>query len=195
MDKGQEYVNKYKQLAVDTTSGTGLFPSVMLAQGILESRSGESELAKKYHNHFGIKADKSWTGKKVNFKTREVISGQSQVIGDYFRVYKNDKEGFKDRVKFLLENPRYRKAGVFSARTPIEQIEKLKLGGYATDPLYVGKLSSVFRKQNLSVVDFIKAHPKTIIIGIITLLLLGTTVVYYLVNRKKIEVPITPTIA
>jgi flagellum-specific peptidoglycan hydrolase FlgJ len=187
MDERQEYIDKYKQLAVDTTSKTGLFPSVMLSQGIVESRNGKSELSQKYHNHFGIKADKSWTGKKVNLATREVLSGQSQVIGDYFRVYKNDKEGFRDRVKFLLENTRYQKAGVFSAKTPLEQIERLKSAGYATDPQYVEIVDSVLRKENLGVVDFIKAHPVVTALGFLTFGLAVTTTIYWYVNRKKID--------
>lgn len=152
----QQYIDKNKQLAVNATAGTGLFPSVLMAQAIVESNNGNSELARVYHNHFGIKADSSWKGKKVNFKTREVFDGKDVVIGDFFRVYSSDAEGFKDRTKFLKSNPRYTKAGVFSAKTPEAQIEALKKAGYATDPLYVTLLTSILNKYKLSVIDTLK---------------------------------------
>jgi len=151
-----EYINSYKDLAVLTTAGTGLFPSVMLAQAIVESNNGNSVLAKKYNNHFGIKANSSWSGKKVNLNTREVISGNDITIGAYFRVYDTVEQSYIDRVNFLRVNPRYQTAGVFSATTPLEQLEALQRAGYATDPRYASTLNQVLTGNNLSVLDQIK---------------------------------------
>lgn len=154
----QEYIKKYCQLAINATQGTGLFPSVMIAQGIVESNNGNSTLSSLYNNHFGIKADSSWTGKKVSLQTREVFDGKSVMIGDFFRVYNTVEEGFEDRIQFLKRNKRYTTFGVFNARTPLEQIEALKNAKYATDPLYVTILNQVLVKNNLAQYDTIKTE-------------------------------------
>ena len=184
----EEYIDRYKDEAISATRGTGLFPSVLMTQGIVESNNGNSLLASKYNNHFGIKADSSWKGEKVNMQTREVFSGNSVVIGDYFRVYKTAEEGFRDRTNFLLSNPRYRAAGVFNAKTPEEQIEALKRAGYATDPAYVSILTSVLHRYNLSALDkaieYAKKNPLTVIAGF-TLLLIAVIALYIELYQNK----------
>lgn len=154
----QEYIQKFRDVVNGAVKGTGLFPSVMMAQAILESSDkhgvpGNSSLARLYNNHFGIKADKTWTGKKVNLKTREVFDGKDVIIGDYFRVYEEPIQSFKDRVAFLQRFKRYEKAGVFAAKTPGEQAEALLRAGYATDPNYAIILKSLIRKLNLEELD------------------------------------------
>lgn len=154
----QEYIQKFRNVVMDAVKGTGLFPSVMMAQAILESSDkhgvpGNSTLARIHNNHFGIKADKAWLGPKVNLKTREVFDGKEVVIGDYFRVYEDVTQSFRDRVTFLQRNKRYEKAGVFSAKTPGEQAEALLRAGYATDPNYAIILKSLIRKLNLEELD------------------------------------------
>lgn len=186
----EEYIQKYKLLAVEVTEGTGLYPSVMLAQAIVESGNGNSELASKYNNHFGIKADSSWTGEKVNLKTREVISGQDVVIGDYFRVYDKVEDSYRDRVKFLQDNPRYTNAGVFNSATPYDQLQALQRAGYATDPQYAEIINSILTKYQLTTLDMIKLNAKKalskiqdnpVIAGIIVLLFI---VLIYLLIKK-----------
>ena len=154
----QEYIEQFKNVVLEAVKGTGLFPSLMMAQAILESSDvkgvpGNSTLARVYNNHFGIKADKNWTGKKVNLITREVFEGKSVILGDYFRVYDEAAHSFKDRIQFLKKNSRYAKAGVFSAKTPDEQAQALKDAGYATDPNYATILSSLIKKLNLLELD------------------------------------------
>ena len=178
-----EYISKYKNLAIDTTNGTGLFPSVMLAQGIVESNNGNSLLASKHHNHFGIKADKNWKGKRINSKTKEYVKGSAININDDFRSYGSDREGFKDRVKFLTSNPRYKSAGVFNAKTPKAQIEALKKAGYATDPKYVDIIQGVLDHEKLGILDTIKRHPLRTK-AIIVLLLAGAGYFGYKYYKK-----------
>jgi flagellum-specific peptidoglycan hydrolase FlgJ len=154
----QEYIEKYKTIVIESVKGTGLFASLMMAQAILESSDkngipGNSTLAKLYNNHFGIKADKSWQGKKINLKTREVLDGNEVMIGDYFRVYDNPEQSFKDRIQFLKRNTRYSKAGVFVALSPKEQAQALKAAGYATDPNYPAILTALITRHNLSELD------------------------------------------
>ena len=64
-EKAVAYINKYKDLAIEEMRRTGVPASITLAQGILESQSGESDLAKGSNNHFGIKCKTEWTGPKT----------------------------------------------------------------------------------------------------------------------------------
>lgn len=158
----QEYIDKFKNIVIDSVKGTGLFPSVMMAQAILESSNkygvpGSTVLAKDYNNHFGVKADSSWKGKKVNLQTREVYNGKNVMIGDFFRVYNNPADSFKDRNEFLLRNSNYHRAGVFLATTPEMQAEALQKAGYATDPKYANVLKALIKMYNLKALDEIAA--------------------------------------
>jgi flagellum-specific peptidoglycan hydrolase FlgJ len=148
-----QYVERYWKDAVQACQGTRLFPSVMLAQGILESGNGNSSLSRLYHNHFGIKKGTGWKGKVVNLKTREVFDGKSTTIVDGFRVYDTSEQGFRDRNEFLSRNPRYTKAGVFAAKSAEEQTNALAKAGYATDPDYAKKLNSIIHANNLKQYD------------------------------------------
>ncbi len=154
----QDYILKYKNVVCDAVNGTGLFASVMMAQAILESSDqygipGNSSLARMYNNHFGIKADRRWTGKKVNLKTREVFDGKEEYRKEYFRVYDDPQQSFYDRVQFLLKNKRYALAGVFTSRTAEEQADALQKAGYATDPQYAAILKKLITNLKLSGLD------------------------------------------
>jgi len=153
MTERQEYIKTFSDVAIKAAKGTGLFPSLFLAQAILESANGKSLLASKYNNHFGIKASKGWTGKVIGINTREVINGQDVYVKANFRWYDNPLDSFSDRAKFLLQNPRYKNAGVFTAKTPEQQAEALQKAGYATDPNYAKLLSVIIGKYNLKLLD------------------------------------------
>ena len=148
-----DYIKKFSNAVINASIGTGLFPSLFMAQAILESGNGESTLAKKYNNHFGIKASRTWNGKVIDMKTREVYNGRDVYIKDGFRWYNKPEDSFKDRVKFLKNNPRYTKYGVFSAKTPEEQAEALQRAGYATSENYASTLKWIINKYNLKELD------------------------------------------
>ena len=143
----EEYIKKFYPEVVVATKGSGIFPEVAIMQSALESGNGNSSLASVYNNHFGIKADSSWKGKKVNLDTREVFSGKSVYIKDSFRVYNSYEESARDYVKFLKTHSRYTNAGVFKAKTPQEQIEAIKRAGYATDPNYATIIKSMISRN------------------------------------------------
>lgn len=134
----------------------GLFPSVLIAQAILESGWGKSTLASKYNNLFGIKASATWTGKVVNLKTNEIFDGVETTVTSGFRVYDTWKQSISDRNKFLRENPRYTKAGVFTATDPLAQIQALKTAGYATAENYVSSLWNIVQLYDLQQYDIKK---------------------------------------
>lgn len=139
----EEYIKYTAPVAQKACKGTPFFPSVMIAQAIVEGNNGNSLLASKYHNHFGIKTSRDWKGKVISLKTKEVYSGNTVTIIDGFRAYDSLEEGFKDRNNFLLQNTRYKNAGVLSAKSPEQQAEALQTAGYATDPQYAQKLIQV----------------------------------------------------
>ncbi len=182
-----EYIQHFKKSVISVTKGTGLFPSVMMAQAILESSDGNSELAKKYNNHFGIKADSSWRGDVINMNTGEYLQGQYVTIKDGFRVYENPKDSFDDRVTFLQENPRYEKAGVFSASTPKEQIQALQNAGYSTSPNYASTLLSIMTKYNLFSLDELQEkmirNRRYLILAVFIFFLISGGLYFYLVNK------------
>ena len=155
-----DYIKRFTDATINAARGTGLFPSLFMAQAILESGNGQSTLAKKYNNHFGIKATKSWKGKVIDMKTREVYNGNEVYIKDGFRWYDNPESSFKDRVKFLKQNPRYKKYGVFSAKTPEEQADALQRAGYATAPNYASTLKWIINKYNLKSLDTLMLKKK-----------------------------------
>ncbi len=148
-----DYIKKFTHAVINAARGTGLFPSLFMAQAILESGNGKSTLASKYNNHFGIKATKDWKGKVIDMKTREVYDGRSVYIKDGFRWYDKAEDSFKDRVAFLKNNARYTRYGVFSAKTPEEQADALQRAGYATAPNYAATLKWIINEYDLKSLD------------------------------------------
>ncbi|HBS88085.1 MAG TPA: hypothetical protein DEA97_16110 [Bacteroidales bacterium] len=160
MSERTDYIKKFSTMVVKAAKGTGLFPSLFMAQAILESGNGQSSLAKIYNNHFGIKATPDWKGKVVRMSTREVFNGNEVYIKDGFRWYEDPADSFKDRVKFLQENSRYKKNGVFTAKSPEEQADALQKAGYATDPNYASTLKMLISKNKLKELDSISDKKK-----------------------------------
>jgi flagellum-specific peptidoglycan hydrolase FlgJ len=158
MSATSDYIAQYSQDMVDACNNTGLFPSVMMAQGILESNNGKSLLAYQYNNHFGIKClckacPCYLLGERVNLPTTEEVNGQTQHIDDWFRTYATTYDGFVDRVNFLKTNPTYTNNGVFSASTPQDQTQALLNAGYATESDYATQLNNLIDEFNLESLD------------------------------------------
>ncbi len=125
-------------------NSSGIPASITLAQGILESGNGNSELALKGNNHFGIKCTPEWNGKTM-------LKDDDQK-DDCFRVYKTPEESFKDHTEFL-KRKRY---------APLFELDKndykgwatgLKAAGYATNPRYAELLISLIERYNLNQFD------------------------------------------
>jgi len=152
----QQFTQKYYTLAKQVTAGTGIYPETLLAMAIVESRAGDSLLSKKYNNFFGIKSAGTWNGASVNLSTKEYYSSTPTTLQQNFRVYSTPLQGFKDFVKFLYVNPRYKKA--LTAPNFQEQIIEIARAGYATAPAYADIINQVAEK----VKDFIPAIAKTI---------------------------------
>lgn len=153
----KSFFSKYATDSIIAASGTGIFPSVMLAQAALESGWGESGLTKKGNALFGIKASgkKSpyWDGATYTSGTVEYQNGTRINTVSGFRAYSSVGQSLKDYVHFLQNNGRYSNAGVFTAGTPEEQAKALKDAGYATDPNYASKLINIINQYNLKQYD------------------------------------------
>lgn len=120
--------------------------SPIIAQAVIESRYGESGLAK-YHNYFGLKCGSSWKGASVNMKTKEEYTvGTLTSIRDNFRAYPSMEAGVKGYFDFI-STKRY--SNLKSATSPEEYLQKIKADGYATSSRYVQTNMGCIRKYDL----------------------------------------------
>lgn len=134
------YIDAFKAVAIEEMNAYGIPASITLAQGILESGSGNSSLAKYANNHFGIKCTSDWKG-KAYYKDDD----QSN---DCFRVYKDARESYKDHSEFL-KRKRYSFLFELDKNDYKNWALGLKTAGYATNPKYPDMLISVIEKYSL----------------------------------------------
>ncbi len=141
----QQYVSKYKNWAITEMNRTGIPASITLAQGILESDCGNSDLATEANNHFGIKCHSDWTGKTMH--------KDDDRSNECFRSYDNAYQSFKDHSDFLTSKSRY--ASLFTLdKTDYKGWAKgLKKCGYATERTYAERLITIIEEEGLSVYD------------------------------------------
>ena len=136
-----QYIKKYAPLAVLEMHKYDIPASITLAQGILESGNGRSQLASKSNNHFGIKCHVGWKGQKVYHDDDEK--------GECFRKYKFVETSYKDHSEFLSGRRRY--ANLFKLRKSDYKgwAKGLKKAGYATDKKYPKKIIKIIETYNL----------------------------------------------
>ena len=153
----QEFIAKIGDIVCKEAKARGYnFPSAIIAQAILESRSGNSGLAK-YNNFFGLKCGSKWTGKSVNMTTKEEYQpGRISTIKDNFRVYDTVEDGIKGYFDFISTS---RYAALKTATSPIDYLMKIKAAGYATSTAYVTNVYNVVIKYQLSQFDGISNCP------------------------------------
>jgi len=140
-----EYIDKYKVAAMEEMRVFKIPASITLAQGILESSSGNSLLTKRSNNHFGIKCHKGWKGKRVYH--------DDDKKDDCFRVYKDPANSFKDHSLFLTGRTRYAKLFKLKEGDYVKWAKGLSDAGYATDRRYPAKLIALIEKYDLHQYD------------------------------------------
>ena len=147
----EDYISRYKDIAIEQMMKHHIPASITLAQGILESGAGKSLLTVSSNNHFGIKCHNEWTGRRF-YKDDDIKD-------DCFRVYDNAKESFEDHSKFLLR-PRYQ--SLFSLKITDYKgwARGLKACGYATNPQYADKLIGLIELYGLYEYDYAKKYDK-----------------------------------
>lgn len=125
--------------------------STIIAQAINESGWGESELAAKYHNYFGMKCGTKWTGPSVNMETKEEYKpGTSTTIRDNFRVYDSMEAGVKGYFEFIQLDRYQNLKGITD---PQKYLETIKADGYATSSTYVENNMNLVRQYDLTQYD------------------------------------------
>ena len=139
------YIERYKDIAMREMQEYKIPASITLAQGLLESGNGKSELSRKSNNHFGIKCHKDWTGKRTYHDDDEK--------GECFRVYDDPEQSYRDHSVFLRKGQRY--AFLFDLKiTDYKGWAKgLKQAGYATLPVYANILIKLIEEYNLTQYD------------------------------------------
>lgn len=147
----REFIRRYKHIAISEMERTGIPASITLAQGILESGCGESELAVNANNHFGIKCH-DWTGATYTM--------DDDRKNECFRRYETPEQSWIDHSEFLMSRPRY--AGLFKLKTTDYKAwaKGLKAAGYATNPKYADLLIKIIEEEELHKYDRLIKRPK-----------------------------------
>lgn len=144
-----DFQERMTQHAESASQETGVPTHLMLGQAALESGWGKRELkgidGTPSNNLFGIKATGNWKGKVVEANTTEYINGIKQKRIEKFRAYDSYADSFKDFANLMRNNPRY--DGVMANLDSVKgYAQAMQRAGYATDPNYALKLTSVIQK-------------------------------------------------
>lgn len=141
----REFVHALWPYAEKAATELGTSPKVLLAQAALETGWGKKVASNgdtSSYNFFGIKANDSWNGLRVSVPTVEYRDGVAVRSREEFRAYESLADGFEDYVSLIRGNPRYR-AALDQAADPTRYVQALQSAGYATDPNYAQKITSV----------------------------------------------------
>ena len=140
-----EYIQQYKDIAIREMKQYQIPASIKMAQGILESSSGNSKLAKEARNHFGIKCKKTWTG--------PTFIQDDDAKDECFRKYESVLDSYEDHSQFLKTNPRYGELFTLDITDYKGWAHGLKKCGYATNPQYAQLLIKTIEEHKLYELD------------------------------------------
>jgi LysM repeat protein len=143
-DPRQEYIDQYKDWAIDEMKRSGIPASITLAQGMLESNNGNSTLATRGNNHFGIKCH-DWKGKSIRH--------DDDKRNECFRKYKSARDSYTDHTNFLMNSPRYSSLFELDQTNYKDWARGLKKAGYATSPTYASALIRIIEENELDRFD------------------------------------------
>ena len=141
----KQYIDTFKNVAMKEMLEYKIPASITLAQGLLESGSGNSRLAKQGNNHFGIKCKKEWTGC--------TILEDDDALQECFRCYAKAEDSYKDHSKFLNENKRYSALFLLDITDYKSWAKGLLSAGYATNQKYADLLISTIERNKLMQYD------------------------------------------
>lgn len=147
----QAYINQYRDLAIEEMLRYRIPASITLAQGLLESAAGNSDLARKGNNHFGIKCH-GWTGATTYHDDDE--------RQECFRAYGNVRDSYEDHSKFLAQQKRYSRLFSLKITDYKGWARGLKACGYATSPTYAQKLIGIIELYKLYQYDTAKTYDR-----------------------------------
>ena len=141
----EEYIQTYKDWAILDMKKSGIPASIKLAQACLESADGNSQLASKSNNHFGIKCHDNWNGKRAYHN--------DDARNECFRAYNNPLQSFEDHTIFLTTRSRYQKLFDLNPTNYKAWARGLKDAGYATNPQYPNLLIKIIEENELYLYD------------------------------------------
>ena len=147
----QQYIDQYKDCAIEQMLKWKIPASITLAQGILESGAGQSSLATAGNNHFGIKCH-GWKGRTV--------SRDDDRRNECFRAYNSAFDSYEDHSRFLASGQRYRSLFNLKITDYRGWAHGLKAAGYATNPQYAQKLIDIIQLYKLYQYDTAKSYDK-----------------------------------
>lgn len=151
----ERYLSDYSAIAVSEMERTGIPASIKLAQALLESDWGRSELATQANNHFGIKCGNNWAGKTF-YKEDDDRDARGRLIKSCFRVFEDPYKSFIAHSEFLRDpNKEHRYGRLFKLRHGDYKswAKGLRESGYATDPKYPEKLIDIIERYQLYTYD------------------------------------------
>ena len=156
-DPHDAYIRTFRQVAIQEMERTGIPASIKLAQAILESNGGRSELATKAHNHFSIKCGSNWKGPTYELKDDDYDDAGNH-INSCFRVYRKDEASFIAHSEFLRDPNKASRYG-FLFRIPPTDYRRwahgLHKAGYATNPRYPQLLIDMIERYHLDQYDLV----------------------------------------
>jgi flagellar protein FlgJ len=149
----EAFVQRLLPHARAASASTGIPAQFMMGQAALETGWGRAEIrgadGQNSHNLFGIKAGNGWKGRTVDIVTTEYVGGKPQKQVDTFRAYDSYADAFRDYANLLRANPRYQNV-IAQGQDAAGFAQGLQQAGYATDPNYAQKLTSVIRQFDLT---------------------------------------------
>jgi len=172
----KEYIERYSDLAVEEMEKYRIPASITLAQGILESNSGNSALAREANNHFGIKCHKGWTGKTYHQDDDEK--------DECFRKYPSAEDSYRDHSEFLTTRDRYKLLFDLEVTDYKGWAHGLKQAGYATNPRYPDLLIRIIEENGLEQFDIVR-NPQIAAGNRHTLSLSGPDEAFEIVSRTE----------
>lgn len=140
-----EYIEHYKKYAIEDMEVYGIPASIKMAQALLESDDGNSVLARRANNHFGIKCKKDWTGETMRY--------DDDAPQECFRKYATAEDSYKDHAEFLDKSPRYQSLFELAQTDYKGWAYGLKAAGYATNPKYPELLIKIIEDNRLYLLD------------------------------------------
>lgn len=146
-----EYIDRYKEIAIREMERAGIPASIKLAQGLLESGAGTSNLARRANNHFGIKCGSNWDG-KTYYRKDDDYDDRGELIESCFRDYKNPESSYIAHSEFLRDPKKQYRYGFLFRLDPTDYkawARGLKRAGYATSATYSIKLIDIIERYEL----------------------------------------------
>lgn len=171
-----EYVKTYEVIAIEQMQEFKIPASIIMAQAVLESSCGNSPLAKKANNHFGIKCHTDWKGEKMYF--------DDDAKNECFRSYKSAEDSYMDHSLFLSGSVRYKALFALSITDYKNWAKGLKLAGYATNPTYAEDLIGIIEELKLNELDKLETTPFSLNYSPFSEHIKSNNDVFYVVAKK-----------